>query len=343
MKYFSLQILRGFAAWLVVFHHYVYIFYILNHKRPGIIGDYFWNFGAFGVDVFFVLSGFIMYASLQKRSQNGIQYFFNRVLRIMPLYWTYLIILLLLTILFNKEIFFSNYNFETLFKSILLIPHKNLNGSGYYPILYVGWTLTYEMFFYFILAFSIFLNKSKALSYCSVALIIIPIVSYYFHLTLFGNNKFLLWEFVSGIFIGYLINYYKNKIEKNLIFFSWLIVLLIPVFLFILGWSFYSKFLIASLIVLFFILNDNKNAQVNGFIKFLVKLGDYSFSTYLSHIIVIGVFLYFFKDKVDNGIIEIIVLILISIIVYMVSMLTFNFIENGKWVSNLKKRINTLK
>jgi peptidoglycan/LPS O-acetylase OafA/YrhL len=57
----SIQILRALAAWLVVGHHYMQLFY--NHTLDGIAPHLFRDFGAIGVDLFFVISGFVIYGS----------------------------------------------------------------------------------------------------------------------------------------------------------------------------------------------------------------------------------------------------------------------------------------
>lgn len=83
----SLQILRGIAAWMVVYHH-VMQFYFSFHADSA-IGHFFAKYGNFGVDIFFVLSGFVMYFSARNKNQSGVEFLVNRAFRVMPVYWFY--------------------------------------------------------------------------------------------------------------------------------------------------------------------------------------------------------------------------------------------------------------
>jgi len=58
------------AAWLVVYHHYMQMFY--EFKSDSLIGKIFSHRGGFGVDVFFVLSGFFMYLTANKENSGFI-------------------------------------------------------------------------------------------------------------------------------------------------------------------------------------------------------------------------------------------------------------------------------
>ena len=58
-KYISIQISRAIAAWMVVFHHFMQI--LFDFKSDSFLGNFFVNYGTFGVDIFFVISGFVMF------------------------------------------------------------------------------------------------------------------------------------------------------------------------------------------------------------------------------------------------------------------------------------------
>jgi len=80
MEVISIQYLRGCAALMVVFHHLG-----LQLRRVGYEG-YWPSFLSSGVDLFFVISGFIMWITT-KRGITTLAFFRRRVIRIVPLYW----------------------------------------------------------------------------------------------------------------------------------------------------------------------------------------------------------------------------------------------------------------
>lgn len=149
----SLQLFRGVAALMVVIHHAVgslnYYHHINNPLLNGV-----GKIGKFGVDFFFILSGFIIsYASFHKyNNPNAFQnYIKSRVIRI---YIPYLPIGIVMYLLYNYFPFFSNSTREiSLFTSLTLFPFGN-------PALSVAWTLTFELFFYFVFSISFFSRKT---------------------------------------------------------------------------------------------------------------------------------------------------------------------------------------
>ena len=141
----SIQYLRAVAALMVVFHH------IINAKP--------WLFNplenypslATGVDIFFVISGFIMYVAA--RNEAPLEFLKKRIIRIVPLYW---VATLAFVIVKTKLHIFSLTPEDWLHiaKSLAFIPHHDPTNPGkIWPYLIQGWTLNYEMFFYLIFLF----------------------------------------------------------------------------------------------------------------------------------------------------------------------------------------------
>lgn len=175
-KLLLMQALRGLAAVIVLLHHEA-----LSLANPNIrITNKVLNVGWFGVDIFFVLSGFIIFYS--NFSNIGVkhktkEYFYRRLIRIYPVYW----IVTLFAILLYKSAK-NNFKLELGYaiKSFLLIPQANK------PIVTVGWTLTYELFFYLMFGLLIYLNLKKSIPIFVIWIIGIMLNS--FNLINLGNG-----------------------------------------------------------------------------------------------------------------------------------------------------------
>jgi exopolysaccharide production protein ExoZ len=90
----ALDCLRGVSALLVMLYHYREL---LNDVIPHIGNTLFEN-GRIGVDIFFILSGFVMYATTQgEKNQFVLPFLVKRAFRVIPLPW------LLITILFIAD------------------------------------------------------------------------------------------------------------------------------------------------------------------------------------------------------------------------------------------------
>lgn len=151
----SLQALRAIAAMLVVVYHaqsyadiYVARYGIESaflNSTPEIA-----RLGSCGVDIFFILSGFIIaYTTKGKRGglSGACSFFMKRCLRIFPTYWFYTSALVVLQFVFPHLFHTAKLYFSEVVLSYLLIPYVPY-GSNTSPVLQVGWTLTYEMYFY---------------------------------------------------------------------------------------------------------------------------------------------------------------------------------------------------
>lgn len=141
----TIQAARGFAANLVVLSH---LSIVEAKYTAGDILPAFTFYGIAGVDLFFVLSGFIMVA-VAGHYTGPIDFLWRRATRIYQTYWLISLPVLALAIVAPT---FVNSSIQTpisLWRSFFLIPDRTL------PLLAVGWTLVHEMYFY--LVFSIFL------------------------------------------------------------------------------------------------------------------------------------------------------------------------------------------
>lgn len=146
----SIQYLRALAALGVI------IFHSLSDT-----GDDF-EFGAIGIHLFFVISGFLMW-STTCRNDTGVRHFVSsRVRRIVPIYWIATFLTVLLNVWFPGYLYQASGDPIHVITSLLFIPHSGVEG-GTYPVLYQGWTLQYEMFFYAVFAFSLLFGIQRRL------------------------------------------------------------------------------------------------------------------------------------------------------------------------------------
>ncbi|WP_157217606.1 acyltransferase family protein [Flavisphingomonas formosensis] len=139
----SIQCLRGVAALLVLFHHVrIPTNWLFDPLEP-------FRFGTGGVDLFFVVSGFIMIIAAREESVGG--FVVRRVVRIVPLYWlatfAYIAVLMLLRPWADAPL-----STGTVVRSLLFIPYYRQDFAVPTPILVPGWTLNFEMAFYAVFA-----------------------------------------------------------------------------------------------------------------------------------------------------------------------------------------------
>tara|TARA_R110002073_G_scaffold229752_2_gene390595 strand:+ start:21324 stop:22397 length:1074 start_codon:yes stop_codon:yes gene_type:complete len=139
----ELQYLRALAVILVVIGH--------THQTEGrLIGDQllgnFAYFGFSGVDVFFVISGFIIHHIYGHTAGFRPRFFLARLNRIFPLYWVYTAIAMVGSLLVFGDGPDTALHQKDWLATITLYP------VGYPPILPVGWTLTHELYFYLVYA-----------------------------------------------------------------------------------------------------------------------------------------------------------------------------------------------
>ncbi len=163
----AVQILRGIAASMVVFHHVAYAI-VHYHPQASVLATFYKlpELGAGGVDIFFIISGFVIaYAArkLPSGASSAGEFAKRRLLRVLPPYWVFtsLLIALWWVGLGLKGLIMTPMLVLT---SFLLIPYPKTDiygHTGVHPILDVGWTLTFEMYFYLLCTVVILLAGGK--------------------------------------------------------------------------------------------------------------------------------------------------------------------------------------
>jgi exopolysaccharide production protein ExoZ len=146
--FLSIQYLRGLAALGVLLFH--------ASQRAGVA----FGAGAAGVDVFFVISGFIMWTISARRAAGPGDFLLRRAGRIAPLYWTVTLLVVALDLL--RPSLFPNMrlNAAHVIQSLLFLPHRDPTGA-IAPVIVPGWTLNYEAFFYVAFALTLLLPAGR--------------------------------------------------------------------------------------------------------------------------------------------------------------------------------------
>jgi peptidoglycan/LPS O-acetylase OafA/YrhL len=298
----------------------------------------FFSNGYLGVDVFFVISGYlitsIVFREATENSFSVVSFYLRRIRRIIPL----VVFTLTVSLIIGVNVMLPD-DLENLAQSIvatnffgnnvlqLITTHDYWNIVNEYKPLMHTWSLGVEEQFYFIypILFLTFGN-SKRIKYILPILILLSISS----LLLFlfysdANSKFYLiqyrfWELSLGG-IGAILTVNRSINGKCKFIF---LLSLISVFFFEIFND--LKILFTVLATLGLLLTSNKNQyKLSSFIlenKMLVFIGKISFSLYMWHQVVLAFYRYAFSDSITIS-----VVILLSIIILILSAFSYYFIE----------------
>ena len=331
----SIQILRAVAAWLVVYHHYMSTLH--NDER-------YTQLAILGVCIFFVISGFVMFHSLSNKACSAKEFFVRRLIRIVPAYWFYTFLTVLLSLIYAKEFLYDNWNLTSLIASLFFIGAKVPYGLVYFPLLVVGWTLIFEIFFYVLLSLCIWIFGRFSFLACIFALIALPLVwDKQWICALLISNK-VLWWFVYGIALGYVYIKLKN-VSHLLLYFVGVALLILDATLLLHGQKFDKHLQVVGGLnpfLAFLLIGSGlcfepvlSKIRINAF-RILRYLGDISYSTYLSHTLIINICLHYIGNL--NRMREEILLFLISLTILAISHLTYQYIEIGPLVNIMKRK-----
>ncbi len=278
-RFGHLQQLRAIAALMVVVHHAKFAHY------PSWWGE---HFGTLGVDLFFVISGFVIYWVTRRETSVG-RYLLRRIIRIAPLYWI-LTLLMAATVLLAPQLFQQTvFELSHFLQSLAFVPAFNPSRPNEIrPLLIPGWTLNYEMFFYISYGLVFFLcarlpSRLALFSALLVALVIAGAVFAPTNPIAVTYTSPMLLEFLAGIWIGVWINRGTKAPGKGgallLLLAGWLCLLFEPL---LFGWG---ALFGAAMVVLGAVSLERVWPIRNRTIEFL---GDASYSIYLTHVLTLG-------------------------------------------------------
>jgi exopolysaccharide production protein ExoZ len=329
-----IQVLRGAASLFVVLFHAT-INFPATPGRSFLFG--FFGFGYAGVDIFFVLSGFIItYTSIRWATQRNqlLPFIRRRCIRIFPSYWIiislFLILQLLLPAFYKTHYSFTLPNFIATW--FLLPGHTMVNG--------VSWTLSYELFFYLLFSL-VFLLPSKKWTFTLFALYILVIVA----LPFLENNpanrsewqKLLTdpmnIEFFMGVMAALLIPYIPQQLSLPFIITGGLLFLTAGIltdhqyYLLSNGFNRIIIFGVPSFLIIAGLVRFELNKKINVH-NILLSLGEASYSLYLLHLPLIAAAVKLMtRLNIQNNIIfQLLLLVIVGITCYG-SILFYKWIE----------------
>lgn len=286
----SVQALRGLAAIMVVFYHAQ-----TEELSPGI-----WARGYAGVDMFFVISGFILtYVSRDyaRDLPTVARFLYARATRVYPLWWVFALILPLYFLVSygaplppDQSALISDPP-AYIIKSLLLWPQSEL------PVLKVGWTLIHEMFFYLVFSLALMFRRPAL-----PALLIV-----WAGLTLLGSwlvhdanldspvlalaTSHLTLEFIAGAFVALAVRHGLH-VQPRAIFLLGLAGLAAALVLYTtptpsaLLWGRVAVFTLPCCALLYgsVVMEQERGLRIP---RWCVALGNWSYALYLVHTIVI--------------------------------------------------------
>jgi exopolysaccharide production protein ExoZ len=190
----SVQVLRGIAALMVVIFHVPTAIGLRDLNIP-ILSS--------GVDMFFVISGFVMVLATAERRRDAVTFVAQRFKRIVPFYWVMTLVMAGSLLLFSERV----VSLEEIAKSMLFVPYLDTTSGFVQPVLGVGWTLNLEILFYLLFAATMALSALAQVATIGLifagAVLARIIFSPADDTVLFFYTTPVLFEFLAGILIGY--------------------------------------------------------------------------------------------------------------------------------------------
>lgn len=321
----SVQYLRGLAALAVVIYHAsqaLFTHFSINR-------EVFLSWGGAGVDLFFIISGFIMVYITYNKKVNIKDFFLKRAVRIYPIFWIYATIALAI-FLINPDMMNRSSGSPTLvLPSYLLIPYTEFTN-----LVLVAWTLIYEIHFYLIFAFSLVLSNTYRYICTGLILSIGALsnfINHEFYYLNFITNPIIL-EFLLGMIVYFII--FKREELLTLVSLSALLILSTALLFFneLLPERVLNYGIPAFILMLIVLQMESRKIignQKGKCFQLLKALGDSSYSLYLSHIFCIGAGLVLLsKLNVVNDFTYYILIFIITFGCVLWGFISYKFVEN---------------
>lgn len=250
------------------------------------------DYGAIGVDLFFVISGFIMFYVTQKPHPH---FLLKRLIRIIPLYWLATFSLAAITLIKPALLNDAVFSIRHLLMSLIFVPHWT-ETQHMQPLLGLGWTLNFEMMFYVIFSLAMWINHSFRFQIAALLLIVMLlfnrlVVPAGSHLGLAFYQNPIQLEFVAGMAIAWALRGRSLSMRAAVVLLAVASVLFLGISIARLsGHRLLDYGLPAALLFVAALLAEQLFARLPVLRKLSIWGGDISYPLYLSHIYVMAAF-----------------------------------------------------
>lgn len=279
----NIQYLRAIAAMMVVWVHGREQFEWIKLQFPSAAGSN-------GVDLFFVISGFIMVYTTYGKTLTPGSFLARRLARIAPLYWLGTLAIVAIAFLAPAVLQRTIISVPHVLASLAFIPMLSPSFPGQmWPLLVPGWTLNYEMAFYGVFALTLLApQRIRIYLLCaSLALLVASSALFNFNGILDFYTNAIVLTFAAGSILGSL--YCAGRLRRSkpmglaLMIAGvacWLVALSLD-----LGPRVIAAGLPACLVVLGACIMPSFGLNWLGWLR---RLGDASYSIYLGHLFLLG-------------------------------------------------------
>jgi exopolysaccharide production protein ExoZ len=280
----SIQYLRALAAVGVVLAHSSTTLAGIEDARLH------FSVGIYGVDLFFVISGFVMFYTTAGQPKLPGPFFLKRCIRVVPIYF-FLTTLATISLHFwatqSSPHSVSPWDY---LRSILFIPYLNPATREIQPVIRQGWTLNYEMFFYLVFACSLWLKEKYRVQACAGVFATLAVIGFCVAPTgacAITYTDPIMLEFVLGVLIGYFFVRCTAEFSRLILV---LLVATAVSLVCVLGFGVWHRVLFAGVpwaAVVSIVIWLERRGHIPHWPLFLL-LGDASYSLYLLHTFVLS-------------------------------------------------------
>ena len=324
--------IQGLRALAVIM---VWLFHLNYNFLPG---------GFIGVDLFFVISGYLISSIILKQKEQNrfsfIKFYTSRIKRIVPAYYTFLIIISIVAFYIYLPFEASQYRYK-FFQALIFNSNNYFAGLNDYfgasssenPLLHT-WTLALEMQFYLILPIILIFFSRRISKYITIFLIVTLYIYTQYQLIAHSNSDVMYYSLLSRspeFLLGTIISYRQKENPLSITYQSALgtlgLIMIVLSSIFISSTTMFPGLItlipcIGTLLIL-----DNKKGVINKVFstKFLVYIGELSYSIYLWHWGILALMRYYYVDYYLTSSQYLFAILLTLVLSY----ISYRFIEIG--------------